>query len=418
MIAANLRASRLTLLLGASGVGKTSVLLAGVVPRLREPIAAARRGPSERAPLAVAVMREWRDPPLPRLAAALRAAVVEASGADDVPAWEPPNPLVETLWSYSERVRTLLVVLDQFEEYFLYHADETGPGTLDHELVALMNDVELRINVMISLREEAMAQLDRFSGRVPELFANHVRVQRLDRHAAREAIVRPLEFYAATGARPMTIEPALVEAVLDEVRTGRLGLGGAGDPGKHDEIETPFLQLIMERLWTESVRSGSDVLTLAELDRLGGAERIVSRHLADAMAALSQYDRTVAADVLQFLVTPSRTKISQSAADLAYWSRRPEADVRRVLEQLAGERRILRSVPPPAGAEDPDRYEVFHDVMAEALLEWSRGENERARLDAQMRELRARRVRRTMRAVALILLIGTLVLAIAVAGVR
>jgi hypothetical protein len=42
IIAANLGAARLTILYGASGVGKSSVLLAGVVPNLR--CAAAYRG--------------------------------------------------------------------------------------------------------------------------------------------------------------------------------------------------------------------------------------------------------------------------------------------------------------------------------------------------------------------------------------
>jgi hypothetical protein len=83
IIAANLRASRLTLLYGASGVGKTSVLMAGVMPRLREGVAAHRAAPvgagttalAERAPFAITVFRDWRDTSLPRLAEAIRASV-------------------------------------------------------------------------------------------------------------------------------------------------------------------------------------------------------------------------------------------------------------------------------------------------------------------------------------------------------
>src|SRR5215472_18603141 len=49
IVAANLGAARLTVLYGASGVGKSSVLLAGVVPNLRA-----------RPRTAVAVVRDWR----------------------------------------------------------------------------------------------------------------------------------------------------------------------------------------------------------------------------------------------------------------------------------------------------------------------------------------------------------------------
>src|SRR5262245_53177270 len=51
IIASNLYAASLTVLYGASGVGKSSVLLAGVVPQVRT---------SPR--VAVAVFREWQDP--------------------------------------------------------------------------------------------------------------------------------------------------------------------------------------------------------------------------------------------------------------------------------------------------------------------------------------------------------------------
>ena len=94
----------------------------------------------------------------------------------------------------------------------------------------------------------------------------------------------------------------------------------------------------------------------------------------------------MAADVFGFLVTPSRTKISQSAEDLGYWAKRPEADVRRVLDAPArSERRILR--------EEDGRYELYHDVLAEAVYDWSSRNQERRRL-VETRRNRLRRWRR------------------------
>ena len=48
------------------------------------------------------------------------------------------------------------------------------------------------MNVLIALREDALAGLDRFKGRVPHLFENYLRLKHLDRTAAREAIEQPV----------------------------------------------------------------------------------------------------------------------------------------------------------------------------------------------------------------------------------
>src|SRR5882724_11674256 len=67
IITSNLFASSLTVFYGASGVGKSSVLLAGVVPTLRE---------TPR--VAVAVFRDWQDTSFER---ALKLKVLEAINA-------------------------------------------------------------------------------------------------------------------------------------------------------------------------------------------------------------------------------------------------------------------------------------------------------------------------------------------------
>ena len=72
-------------------------------------------------------------------------------------------------------------------------------------------------------------------------------------------------------------------------------------------------------------------------------------------------------------MTRSKTKIAHSASDLAEWTDRPEPEVTAVLEKLCrGESgRILRAVRSPTEGE-ATRYELFHDVLAEPILEWRR----------------------------------------------
>src|SRR5687768_14541256 len=74
IIAGNLQACRLTLLYGPSGVGKSSVLRAGVLSTLR---AIAQRDLESRgAPdFAVVYFSTWTSDPIPKLSSAIREAV-------------------------------------------------------------------------------------------------------------------------------------------------------------------------------------------------------------------------------------------------------------------------------------------------------------------------------------------------------
>lgn len=388
IVVGNLRASRLTILYGSSGVGKTSLLHAAVIHDLRAQVRANAANRPERAPFAICSFSAWRDDPLPALVETIRAAAVEASGDLDLPPWQPGEPLVETLRAWTKRVRTLLVVLDQFEEYFLYHADEDGDRTFAAEFPPIVNEPNLRVNFVLSLREDAWAKLDRFEGRIPRLFANYVRVDHLSRESARAAIEGPItEWNRRLGLaeQAYAVEPALVETVIDQVRTGNVGIGvsGAAVPiGSPDQIETPYLQLVLLRLWDAEVAQGSRVLRLETLERLGGAERIVRTHLDDAMGLLSATEQEIAEPIFRYLVTSSGTKIAHRPSDLADYTGLSEADVAPVIAALSGsEVRILR---PTADG----RYEIYHDILAAPILEWRHRYVEARRLRRRTRRLR------------------------------
>ncbi|MFQ5858477.1 MAG: hypothetical protein ACE5LU_23000, partial [Anaerolineae bacterium] len=404
IITANLMAWRLTLLYGPSGVGKSSLLSAGVVHHLRQ---TARQNLAETGTpeFAVVVFSAWRDDPLEGLIASVEEAVAQAvdlRGLGDLGGLDlTSRSLTQALQAATERLGgDLLIILDQFEEYFLYHPHEDGEGTFAGEFPRAVNRPDLRVSFLIAIREDALAKLDRFKGRVPNLFDNYLRIEHLDREAARAAIEQPIEHYnrlRATDGRQVSVEPALVVAVLDQVRTGQVVMGGAGRGAvgigpAEAQIETPYLQLVMTRLWDEERRAGSDVLRLATLNRLGGAEEIVERHLDAAMRALPAREQDAAVRIFHHLVTPSGTKIAHTVADLAEYAELPQAQLTPVLEKLAEPAvRILRPVAPPAGRPEEPRYEIFHDVLAPAILDWrARYARDQERAEAEQQVARER----------------------------
>ena len=393
IVSANLRSSRLTIVYGPSGVGKSSLLQAGVVHDLRE---AARAGDAD-APFAVCTVRSWHDDPKHRLLQAASDAVRELS-RNGMPARD--GTLAEVLRSWTANTGTLLVVLDQFEEYFQYHdgeADGERLTGLAAELADVVNDPTVAVHVLISIREDAWAKLDRFEGHIPLLFANYLRVDHLDADTAREAIKGPIAAWNSTltpADAPYDVEPELIAAVLAGATAGLAtdgdGAAASRAPGD-DRIEAPFLQLVLERLWRATVADGDHLLTLARLDGLGGARKIVENHLVEALAGLSLAEQDVASDCFRFLVSRSKTKIAHPAADLAEWTRRPEPEVIAVLDRLTGGEngRILRTVAPPLDRPGSSSYELFHDVLAEPVLAWRLAhERERNRREAQRRLVR------------------------------
>jgi hypothetical protein len=412
VIIANLKARELTLLYGESGVGKSSLLRAGVMSNLAQ--AALRNldevGTPEHLPV---IFSAWGDEPVAGLAAAIGAAVQRFADAPAEPSDEDSLAAVIE-WASEVADAHLLVILDQFEEYFLYHASENGPGTFAAEFPAALNRPGVQANFLVSIREDALAKLDRFKREIPGLFDSSLRVNHLDPAAAREAIQRPVDQYNALAApdEQVVLEDGLVDAVIDQVRSGRVVLDQSGQGTlEHgdaaDSIETPYLQLVMARLWEVEEARGSRTLRVTTLAELGGAQEIVRTHLDAALRGLTPQERDTAAALFHQLVTPSGTKIAHAVPDLAEYVRRPEAEVRELLEKLARpETRILRPVRPPPGEKGPERFEIFHDVLAPAVLAWRTRQTAARRIEEQRRAARAVTRRRLLRIVGIVAAVG------------
>ena len=376
VISANLQAERLTVLYGPSGVGKSSVLQAGVVSAVTQ------------SSNTVVYFRTWQND----------------SQVDELV--ERLNAFIQA--SRDRRSRPLFLLLDQFEEYLLNRPAQGIGGRFDSALARLINADDIPARILIGIREDGLSRLDqRFSLRVSNLFRNTLEIERLTEADARYAIERPLDVFNErnTADHPYAMEPALEEEILRQVRFGEAGTSESSGLGIRREenpigrIETAFLQLVLKRLWDVEASEGSFMLRLDTLRRIGGASRILERHVNDVMAILSDEGaRGIAARMFRYLVTPSRTKIPQATTDLVAYAEAPETAVRTVLNHLSDRQdsRILRRL------AAPERYELYHDVLAQPILDWRRAYFEEIERAAREQELRVetdqkRREARTLR---------------------
>ena len=181
IIVTNLRASRLTILYGSSGVGKSSVIRAGVVPYLRR-ASEISAIPGEPPDFLYVIIREWVNDPVLSLKAGINQAVEYAvkNGAipdltqDDVSACASKNKdnrdIATVIREWTDLIKTkFLFVFDQFEDFFTHSEFMSGAGSFGEGLPLAINDEKVSANYLISMRDDSISKLDFFRGRLGPL---------------------------------------------------------------------------------------------------------------------------------------------------------------------------------------------------------------------------------------------------------
>jgi AAA+ ATPase superfamily predicted ATPase len=325
-----IHAHRLVLLYGASGVGKTSLLLAGAVPRLE------RAEP----PYEIAYVRALEDPVLV-IRRVVRRRLPEADLPED-------GSLVDFLDGATKALgRTLVIVLDQFEEFFIRLSPEFRAAFIA-ELGALYETRDVPVKVVLSLREDWLASVSEIEGRIPEVFRIRMRLLPLTRDQAHQAISAPVERLGVSYGQ------ALVKQLLDDL-TGR----------ERAAVMPPQLQIVCSALY-DGLEPGERQITLAAYERLGGARGVLQKYLEDELARLGSDERPLARDALEELVTSQSTKAVKAGDELALALGVDASDLEPVLEKLVWAR-LLRPVERTEAAGRA--YELAHEyLIAEITL--------------------------------------------------
>jgi formylglycine-generating enzyme required for sulfatase activity len=355
-------AHKLTVLYGASGVGKTSLLQAGVIPRLHE---------DGYTPFYV---RSLEDPAQAIKAEALRQAQDRALRLADLTPWPPSlrgkgeispprvgEGLGEGLNTFLRRVlppeTRLVVVLDQFEEFFIRLGDGVRRAFIE-ELAACLEDDALEIRAVLSLRDDYFRRLDEFDERWPKVFDNRFRLRNLDEDKARLAIFLPARQFG------LSYEDELLQQLLSDLESGG--------------VEPAQLQIVCHRLYEDLVTSEQwsvaseqpGTFTLDRYQALGGTKAILAGYLDDVLTRLPEEEQDLARGVLKSMVTGQETKAALSAREIAQDEMvrqlgLDESMVRRILAELR-DSRVVRKLTLAEG----ESYELAHEVMVDKVWQW------------------------------------------------
>jgi len=190
-VAQLLRLSRLTVLYGEAGAGKTALLKNGVLPRLRRrasdrdftvapespnelPFPDRRQicTPAERAPEVAIFFDEWNEAPLAALEARMRGALPARRRRTADPAASMAKSL--GAW-HKESGARFLIIFDAFDEYLAAPGDAPGIRIFEAQFVEVLKDDRLPANFLLTLRDERPL-LERFEGRIARLGDTLVRL--------------------------------------------------------------------------------------------------------------------------------------------------------------------------------------------------------------------------------------------------
>jgi len=380
----------LTILFGQSGLGKTSILQAGLVPRLR---------PEGFCPVYV---RLDYDPHSPPPSEQIKRAVFRATEAAG--SWTQSGTAVagETLWEFlhhrddilkdaSGRTLTPILIFDQFEEIFtLAQSDDAGRKRAQEFLADLADLVENRppvalearidrdeadaakfdfaradYRILISLREDYLAHLEGLKGQMPSVTQNRMRLARMTGPQAVAAVRAPA---------PHLVSEAVAEAVV------RFVAGGA-DLARA-EVEPSLLSLICRELNNTRLAKGEAEISAHLLD--GSRDTILSEFYKRALADQPPGVRTFIEDVM---LTDSgfRESVAEERVQKGFAAAGAPAGALATLV----DRRLLRV----EDRLDMRRVEITHDVLCSVIGASRNVRREREALAESKRQLAAQRDR-------------------------
>ncbi|HVZ66285.1 MAG TPA: hypothetical protein VG936_17095 [Lacunisphaera sp.] len=376
----------LTILFGQSGLGKTSILQAGLVPRLR---------PEGFCPVYV---RLDYDPNSPPPSEQIKRAVFRATLAAG--SWTQSGSAVsgESLWEFlhhrddilkdaSGRTLIPILIFDQFEEIFtLAQTDDAGRKRAQEFLADLADLVENRpptalearidrdeadaakfdfaradYRILISLREDYLAHLEGLKAQMPSVTQNRMRLARMTGAQAVAAVRAPA---------PQLVSETVAESIVRFV-AGGTDLARA-------EVEPSLLSLICRELNNTRLARGQAEISADLL--AGSRDTILSefyeRTLADQPAGVRVFieDELLTESGFRESVAEERVRKGFAAAGAA-----PDAVAKLV------DRRLLRV----EDRLDLRRVEITHDVLCSVIGASRTIRHEREALEASRRELAA-----------------------------
>ncbi|MFL6215564.1 MAG: M15 family metallopeptidase [Blastocatellia bacterium] len=367
-----LHATHFLAIVGSSGCGKSSLVRAGLIPKLKAGFLV-----EERDLWRVATMKPG-DAPLENMAVSLLDAVgLEASKANiselvEALHGEGAQAIITRLQTaLGDEDSNLLLLVDQFEELFRFALRDDDPAQRNEaeEFVALLLELaaqrDFPVFVVTTMRSDFIGDCDNFFGLPEAMNRSQYLVPRLTRRQRQEAIEGPIRLFGAQ------INQRLLDRVLND----------AGD--KSDQL--PVMQHALMRTWEDWQQAREGAIDTKHYENVGTINEALSKDAEQALAGLSADEVKIAERMFQALTdTDARGRRIRRPARLSEIEAITNATREQLLaivERFRGNRRNFVNL-----YEDKLSGDITIDISHESLIrqwgrlgEWVGGEAESRR---------------------------------------
>lgn len=345
--------TNLTLVYGASGTGKTSLLQCGLANKFTQ--------------------YDWHSISIRRgggLNESFTNALFSNLGDDVIQNKNTSiKELVESVYYY--HYKPLYLIFDQFEELYILGSKSEQEQFIENIKVVL--NCNLPVKVIVSIREEYLGYLYDFEKAVPQLLRKKLRVEAMNLDKVKTVLLSINQFENSNVKLQTNEEENIAETVFAKILGNEKSL----------TISLPYLQVYMDKLYIESggdkERLKTATLNMNALQTLGDLGDVLRNLLDEQVAHIAAKLKLSAEDIWHILspfVTLDGTK--EPLTTMQLFSRANDIDRDTILNvlQAFNNSRILRY------SEKDQNYEVAHDSLAKQIHA-KRSDDEIALLEVQ-----------------------------------
>ena len=324
-----LQQTRLVLIYGGSGTGKTSLINAGL-PKVFK-------------------LTDWFRISIRRKDNINNAFKAELARLTEEAVTDLPTTITDI---YESRWMPIYLVFDQFEEIFTL-------GTHDERLefftdLQKLLDKSLPCKIILSMREEYIGHLYEYEPVVPTLFEKRFRIEPMKDETVRNVIVQMCE----AGNVQLEAGKETADLILHQVKEGK------------QAAHLPYLQVYLHYLFENAMQIlKKPLFTEGVVNAVGKLGNVLKRFIETQLAAAQTYFATLgladdfAPRLLDEFATDEGTKQSRKVTELSQTLNTEGDKVKSALIYFS-EGKLLR-----ADENDVERYEPVHDVVAKQILE-------------------------------------------------
>ncbi|MFN8207565.1 MAG: AAA family ATPase [Bacteroidales bacterium] len=325
--------SKILLLYGVSGTGKSSLIHCGLANKIQEsdwlPVNV-RRGGDFLESMALALLQVALSPLPDQL--------------------NTPLQFKKAVRSvYLDHYKPVFFLFDQFEELFIFGSARERELFQQVLKSLLASDIQCRF--VFILREEYLASLSHFEKAIPGFFSNRLRIERMSLENAKMVIEGPCRVHG------IELEEGFTQKVLDKLCPDE------------NEVELTFLQVYLDRLYRLAAKQQGDATSLRfhapRIEEAGSVTDILGNFVDEQIAQQENPELALAA--LKAFVSSRGTRQPMDATEVRDYAQSlgKIADEKELISLLARfvNLRILHD------KDQHGKYELRHDALAAKIFE-------------------------------------------------